>query len=230
MHEIFSRLAVVFLSRSNEILHTSNIHVAHQLNNDQIALRALWHACQARLREGGNEKEARVCEAMNLANQDDATASIINAFETSSNVLVRSSCDLIFGELGNLLGEAQSVNFMRIYNVIPLPTHNNHDDTEVVSKITSLGKRATTEEGQDGARLVHLRGALMTQKELFHFYKDTKRKAQLPATYDFDREAWVKRDHWAEHTATWNRLTGEERQKAYETDCSVLEAPIDWGE
>jgi hypothetical protein len=57
------------------------------------------------------------------------------------------------------LGEIMAMNFMRVYNVLPLPSHNHQDDEAVE-------QNQKARESLRNTRRTSLEGALLAQKDM----------------------------------------------------------------
>ena len=76
------------------------------------------------------------------------------------------------------LEEIMAMNFMRVYNVLPLPSHNHQDDEAVE-------QNQKARESLRNTRRTSLEGALLAQKDMFFFYQSANHRVQQSAEYSF---------------------------------------------
>ena len=135
---------------------------------------------------------------MHEVSKEDAKV-LVGDLEDPDDAFTRTVKKLIFEKMGSEYGYAVAMNFLRIYNLIPLPSTSTGDSKEILEaeKAKGIHSQGAMKETKEDALLAT---AIEMQKEYRAAYMAQGREVRHPTIWDMDTEEPSERLHWAEGT------------------------------
>ena len=150
-------------------------------------IKKLWHAAQALIREHDYPRTHENYEkAMHEVSKEDAKV-LVGDLEDPDDAFTGTVKKLIFEKMGSEYGYAVAMNFLRIYNLIPLPSTSTGNSKEILEaeKAKGIHSQGAMKETKEDAFLAT---AIEMQKEYRAAYMAQGREVRHPTIWDMDTE------------------------------------------